>query len=105
MLFSDVRPDDAPTRIRVGSHHEVATILEPAGEAGREMFEACGEIVPRTEHCPVVHATGEAGDVFLCHPFLVHAATWPHRGTTPRWIAQPALDPVEPYDLRGWGSR
>ena len=29
----------------------------------------------------VVHATGRAGDVFLCHPFIVHTATWPHRGT------------------------
>ncbi len=21
--------------------------------------------------------------MFLCHPFLVHAASWPHRGRTP----------------------
>jgi hypothetical protein len=84
---------------------QVATILEAAGEAGRELSDACLEIVPRTEHCLVVQATGRAGDVFLCHPFLVHAASWPHRGTTPRWIAQPALDPVEPYDVRERGSR
>ena len=36
-------------------------------------------------------ATGEAGDVYLCHPFLVHAASWPHRGTQPRFVAQPPI--------------
>jgi len=36
-------------------------------------------------------ATGRAGDAFLCHPFMVHTATWPHRGTGPRMIAQPAV--------------
>src|SRR5690348_7533297 len=33
-LFSDVGEHDAPTRIRVGSHMDVARLLEPAGEAG-----------------------------------------------------------------------
>jgi hypothetical protein len=27
---------------------------------------------------------------YLCHPFIVHTATWPHRGTVPRIIVQPA---------------
>jgi hypothetical protein len=29
--------------------------------------------------------------VFLCHPFLVHAASWPHRGRLPRMMAQPGV--------------
>ncbi|TWG53668.1 hypothetical protein L610_000500001370 [Aminobacter sp. J44] len=33
-LFSDVGPDDAPTRIRVGSHAHIARELLPYGEAG-----------------------------------------------------------------------
>lgn len=33
-LFSDVSEDDAPTRIRVGSHLPMARYLAPAGEAG-----------------------------------------------------------------------
>jgi len=33
-LFSDVGENDAPTRIKVGSHRDVARRLEPAGEAG-----------------------------------------------------------------------
>jgi hypothetical protein len=32
-----------------------------------------------------------AGDVFLCHPFLVHAASWPHAGRHPRIMAQPGV--------------
>ncbi len=34
-LFSDVGEEDAPTRIRVGSHMDMARYLAPAGEAGR----------------------------------------------------------------------
>ena len=33
-LFSDVGPRDAPTRIRVGSHIDMARFLAPAGETG-----------------------------------------------------------------------
>jgi hypothetical protein len=45
-----------------------------------------------------VLATGEAGTVYLCHPFLVHAAQ-PHRGTRPRFLAQPPLLPAGPFSL------
>src|SRR5688572_26221890 len=33
-LFSDVGESDAPTRLRVGSHFDIARQLAPAGEAG-----------------------------------------------------------------------
>ena len=36
--------------------------------------------------------------MYLCHPFLVHAAQ-KHRGTRPRFMAQPPLDPAEPFRL------
>jgi hypothetical protein len=89
-LFTDVGPDDAPTRIRVGSHLEVPKVLVPAGEAGVPF----GAVTERADfgHLPVEYATGQAGDVYLCHPFLVHAADR-HRGETPRVIAQPGLVP------------
>ncbi|MBB4860924.1 hypothetical protein HNO88_004270 [Novosphingobium chloroacetimidivorans] len=41
---------------------------------------------------------GKAGTVFLCHPFLVHAAQR-HRGKSPRFLAQPPLLPREPISL------
>ncbi len=50
---------------------------------------------------PVAHAVGQAGDVFLCHPFLVHTVTWPHRGTTPRMMAQPAVHVRDGFALDG----
>jgi hypothetical protein len=49
---------------------------------------------------PRTRATGHAGDVFLCHPFLVHRATWPHRGAGPRMVAQPAVAIHEPFALQ-----
>jgi hypothetical protein len=39
------------------------------------------------------------GDVFLCHPFLLPAASWPHRGHQPRIIAQPGVARQEEYSL------
>ena len=88
-LFSDVGEEDAPTRIRVGSHLDVPPILATRGEDGLSFIELA-EHLGSTARCPVVYATGSAGDVYLCHPFLVHAAQ-AHHGKTPRFIAQPPL--------------
>ena len=88
-LFSDVSEHDAPTVIREGSHLDVAKLLEPEGEAGLSFME----LAQRLEQLPnrnEVMATGSAGTVYLCHPFLVHAAQ-EHRGKTPKLMAQPAL--------------
>lgn len=51
-----------------------------------------------TAGLPETTATGAAGTVYLCHPFLVHAGQ-PHRGTTPRFLAQPPLIPKVRFDL------
>lgn len=91
-LFSDVGEDDAPTRIRAGSHLDIARHLAPAGEAGLSLRELSANGFAESAHRPQVLATGDAGTVYLCHPFLVHAAQ-PHRGTQPRFIAQPPLTP------------
>ena len=96
-LFSDVGEDDAPTRIEVGSHLDVPRLLAPAGEGGLTFLE----LAQRFDHdrdYPIALATGEAGDVYLCHPFLVHAAQR-HRGTTPKFMAQPPLLAAEPIAL------
>ena len=97
-LFSDVGSDDAPTRIRAGSHLDIARVLAPAGEPGLSLRELAASGFAQTEHRPVVTATGEAGTVYLCHPFLVHAAQM-HRGTQPRFVAQPPLLPSAPLLL------
>lgn len=94
-LFSDVGEHDAPTRIRVGSHADIARQLAPAGEDGRSLGELAAGGFATSAHRTVVAATGEAGTVYLCHPFLVHAAQ-PHRGRRPRFLAQPPLLPADP---------
>lgn len=98
-LFSDVGTDDAPTRIRVGSHIDVARQLAPAGEAGLTLRELVASDFGGSAHREEAVAVGEAGTVYLCHPFLVHAAQ-AHRGTVPRFMAQPSLMPREPISLK-----
>lgn len=94
-LFSDVGEDDAPTRIRVGSHLDVPPILAPAGEAGLAFMDVSERAEAASRHRPVASAAGQAGDVYLCHPFLVHAAQ-AHLGTRPKFMAQPPLIPDGP---------
>jgi len=97
-LFSDVGPDDAPTLIRVGSHLDVPGHLQSHGDEGRAWLELCSAVVPASENRPIEIATGGIGDVYLCHPFLVHSAQQ-HRGHTPRFMAQPPLLPTQDLDL------
>jgi hypothetical protein len=96
-LFSDVDADDAPTRIRVGSHLRLPSALAPAGEAGRTLLELL-DTYAATADLPEALATGRAGDVYLCHPFLVHAAQ-PNRTGRPKFMAQPPLTLREPCVL------
>jgi hypothetical protein len=102
-LFSDIGPDDAPTRIRAGSHIDIARQLAPAGEAGLTLRELAADGFSGSAHRPEVLVVGEAGTVYLCHPFLVHAAQR-HRGTEPRFLAQPPLLPREPICINRPGS-
>lgn len=98
-LFSDVGPADAPTELKVGSHLRVPKELEPMGEEGGLFDIQQSDGFPEIERLPSDFATGRAGDVFACHPFLVHRATWPHQGSTPRFLAQPAIGIDEPFPL------
>ncbi len=90
-LFTDVGPDDAPTRLRPGSHLDVPPILAPGGDDGVPWLPAAQQAARASAHRPTAWATGRAGDVFLCHPFLVHAASWPHRGRSAKMMAQPPV--------------
>jgi hypothetical protein len=83
-LVSDIGEDDAPTRIRSGSHRDVAGVLGPDPVEFAEMGALVDQASVRR---PVAYATGEPGDMYLVHPFTVHAAD-EHRGRTPRFMAQ-----------------
>jgi hypothetical protein len=97
-LFSDVGPDDAPTRIRAGSHIDIARQLAPAGDDGLTLRQLAADDFAGSANRPEMLATGTAGTVYLCHPFIVHAAQ-PHRGRAPRFMAQPPLLPSQPLQL------
>jgi hypothetical protein len=100
-LLSDVGIDDAPTRIRAGSHRDVAAIL---GDAVLDPIEAGPMLDAVSAGRPVRHATGQPGDMYVVHPFTVHAAD-EHRGRTPRFMAQSpvmlttALTPASSWPL------
>lgn len=99
-LFTDVTERDAPTELIIGSHLDVPPVLAPHGERGVFFGDVTRQMRASTFRRPYARATGGAGDVYLCHPFLVHRATWPHRGTRPRMVAQPAIGLREPFGLR-----
>jgi len=91
-ILSEVGRDDAPTRVRAGSHRDVATVL---GEQPVDAYE-CGPLVADvSRRRDVVLATGRPGDVYVMHPFTVHAAD-EHRGRTPRFMAQAPVMLAEP---------
>ena len=90
-LFSDVDADSAPTRVRPGSHRDAARVMLPSGEEGMPFTQAAPMAADASAARPTALVTGQAGDVVLCHPFLVHAASWPHTGRHPRIIAQPGV--------------
>jgi hypothetical protein len=96
-LFSDVGEKDAPTRIRRGSHAAIARQLLPYGAAGASLRQLSADGYASTADCEVELATGPAGTVYLCHPFIVHAAQ-PHRGRTVKFMAQPPLQPRGEFD-------
>lgn len=97
-LFSDVGDDDAPTRLRVGSHRDIAQRLEPHGEQGLSLGELASSGFTESAHRPEATAMGPAGTVYVCHPFLVHAAQRLRVGAMPRFLGQPALLPKVPLD-------
>ena len=96
-LFSDVSELDAPTRIAVGSHLQVARALAPYEDQGLSVKELAASLGPSVVNRETL-ATGAAGTVYLCHPLLVHAAQR-HRGKEPRFMAQPPLIPATPFRL------
>ena len=96
-LFSEVSENDAPTRIRVGSHLDVARVLEPEGESGLSFMELAQKL-DATKDRQEIAATGSPGTVYLCHPFIAHAAQ-DHKGSTPKFMAQPPLLTAQAFNL------
>ena len=103
-LFSDVGPVDAPTELKLGSHLLVPPSVERLGPEGGLFDLHATDVKDDVLALPSAFATGAAGDVFLCHPFLTHRATWPHSGAAPRFMAQPEIGIHQPFPLTGDGE-
>jgi hypothetical protein len=73
-------------------------VAGPHGDEGLTLRDLASTSFRESAQLPEALATGPAGTVYLCHPFLVHAAQ-PHRGRVPRFLAQPPLLPRVPLDL------
>jgi hypothetical protein len=97
-IFSDVGELDAPTRISVGSHKHIAKILAEYGHEGLTFAELAKKL-DELPKLPEMLATGTPGTVYLCHPFLVHAAQR-HLGKNPKFMAQPPLMLKAPFQLK-----
>jgi hypothetical protein len=97
-LWDDVGIDDSPTLLAVGSHLGVARLLadhEPEGVAGTHIGQVVDSTVARDE---VAAATGEAGDLIVCHPFLAHSVN-PAGPTRPRFISNVAVHGKQPLAI------
>ena len=97
-LFTDVSDADGPTRIRIGSHRIIARRLQPFGDAGLSLRDMAANDFSETKDCNVALASGAAGTVYLCHPFVVHAAQR-NSGAQARYLAQPPLLTKSPLML------
>jgi hypothetical protein len=97
-LWSDVGIDDSPTLLAVGSHVDVARLLadhEPEGVSGAHIGQVVDSTVARHE---LAAATGEAGDLIVCHPFLAHSIN-PTGPARPRFISNVAVHGKQPLNI------
>ena len=77
-------------------------MLEPEGEQGLSFMELATKLPELPDRAETL-ATGKAGTVYLCHPFLVHAAQR-HHGKVPKFMAQPPLLLRSGFHVTGTGS-
>lgn len=96
VLFDDVELDRGPTYIAPESIREVARELAkgPVDFADRaaaaRIMQRCRRRVP---------LTGEVGDVYVLHPFMLHSSS-PNPSGRIRWMSNPVLFMREPLRFR-----
>ena len=95
VVWDDVLPNSGGTYLAPDSIPKVARFLydhpeglEPTGSFGK-VIEGCEEFV---------EATGNAGDVYLIHPYMLHSAA-PNPSGRPRFITNPPVAFKEPMNF------
>jgi len=96
-MLSDISPGGGGTAVSAGSHVITARILAAAEPEGLDDEE----LTKRVLEYPIQNVrelTGNAGDVALVHPFLLHARS-PNTGQAVRFICNPCIPLKAPLDL------
>ncbi|KAJ8612524.1 hypothetical protein CTAYLR_003734 [Chrysophaeum taylorii] len=99
MLFSDVGPNGGGTALAPNSHRVVAEKLLRAGADGLAGPALSAATRAAVDLDNPVEARGRAGDVFLLHPFLLHARSKNLSGHVVRFLCHPVLALREPLRL------
>lgn len=96
-VLSDIGPGDGGTALSIGSHRVCARILAAAEPDGLDVSTLAREVAaaPRER---VIEVNGEAGDVALIHPFVLHTRS-PNVGTKVRFICNPCYTLKEPMQF------
>jgi len=103
VLFSDIHPKGGGTFIACDSVPMVARYLAEHPEGVTPNGFPCKEFILNCRDCR--ETTGQAGDVFLLHPFILHTSSYNHRPEV-RLMINPAGQLREPmrFDRRSDGS-
>jgi hypothetical protein len=103
-IFSDIGSGDGGTALSERSHHITARILSDAEPDGLGMSELTRRVnLHPNARAKVVEATGNAGDVVLIHPFLLHGRS-PNTGPHVRFICNPCFALHEPMNFNRTNS-
>jgi hypothetical protein len=73
MLFSDIKQNQGGTLLACGSHKLIIDALHSADAYGLSNHEIKAIIEENINQFEIQEITGDAGDIVLMHPFLVHA--------------------------------
>jgi hypothetical protein len=93
------RRDFRDTRLRfMGSHHWLKALASPEPDPGREARFMDHEENIDGIPARVVEVTGQAGDVLLTHPWVVHHVA-PNTSTQPRFMRAQSIYRRHPRDL------
>lgn len=93
VVWSDIEPQSGGTFIATDSVGPVARFLRDRPEGCHPAQVKFGVLIDQCERFEEV--TGRVGDVFLLHPFMLHAASHNPSGR-PRFITNPAVSLNEP---------
>ncbi|KAF8583488.1 hypothetical protein K439DRAFT_1348404 [Ramaria rubella] len=99
-LFNDVRTRAGPTYIcEDGLNHMIKWMYDrPQGVQRLEEPDG-SKAIDALQHCrDFVELTGDAGDIFLCHPLMPHSASKNHL-RIPRFITNPPVTLKEPFNF------